>query len=48
MPCWVHSGGKSLHAIVRVDANSLPQYKERVNHIYDVCLKNGLEVEPSE
>lgn len=41
----VHSGGKSLHAIVRVDANSLPQYKERVNHIYDVCLKNGLEVD---
>lgn len=41
----VHSGGKSLHAIVRVDANSLPQYKERVNHIYDVCLKNGLAVD---
>ncbi len=41
----VHSGGKSLHAIVRIDANSLPQYKERVNYLYDVCLKNGLEVD---
>lgn len=41
----VHSGGKSLHAIVKVDANSLPQYKERVNFLYDVCLKNGLEVD---
>lgn len=41
----VHSGGKSLHAIVRIDANSIQQYKERVNHLYDVCLKNGLEVD---
>lgn len=41
----VHSGGKSLHAIVKIDANSIQQYKERVNHLYDVCLKNGLEVD---
>lgn len=41
----VHSGKKSLHAIVRIDANSLPQYKERVDYLYDVCLKNGLEID---
>lgn len=41
----VHSGGKSLHAIVRIDANSIQQYKERVNHLYEVCAKNGLEVD---
>lgn len=41
----VHSGKKSLHAIVRIDANSLQQYKERVDYLYDVCLKNGLEID---
>lgn len=41
----VHSGGKSLHAIVRIEANSMQQYKERVEFLYDVCLKNGLEVD---
>lgn len=41
----VHSGKKSLHAIVKVDANSIQQYKERVDYLYDVCLKNGLEID---
>lgn len=41
----VHSGKKSLHAIVRIDANSLQQYKERVDYLFDVCLKNGLEID---
>lgn len=41
----VHSGKKSLHAIVRVDANSLQQYKERVDYLFDVCIKNGLEID---
>lgn len=41
----VHSGGKSLHAIVRIEANSLQQYKERVDYLYDVCLQNGLEID---
>lgn len=38
----VHSGNKSLHAIVEVNANSPQQYKDRVNYLYDVCEKNGL------
>ena len=39
----VHSGGKSLHAIVRIDAKSLTEYYQKVNYLYDVCRKNGLE-----
>ncbi len=43
--CLVHSGGKSLHAIVRVEAASLEQYRERVRYLYAVCQKHGLEVD---
>ena len=39
----VHSGGKSLHAITRVDAENAGQYKQRVRELYDFCKKNGLE-----
>lgn len=39
----VHSGGKSLHAIVRVEAESLQEYRTRVDYLYSVCQKNGLE-----
>lgn len=41
----VHSGGKSLHAIVRVDAADYTEYKKRVNYLYDVCKKNGMEID---
>ena len=41
----VHSGGKSLHAIVRIDAANYAEYKNRVNYLYDVCRKNGLEID---
>lgn len=43
--CLVHSGGKSLHAIVRVEANSIEQYRERVQYLYKVCEKGGLLVD---
>ena len=39
----VHSGGKSLHAIVRVDASGPEEYRRRVEYLYSVCRKNGLE-----
>ena len=39
----VHSGGKSLHAIVRVDAENPQQYKTRVQDLYKFCKKNGLQ-----
>jgi len=43
--CLVHSGGKSLHAIVKVDANDANQYRKRVEYLYDFLGKNGLKVD---
>ena len=41
----VHSGGKSLHAIVSIDAGSYEEYRQRVDYLYTVCRKNGLEID---
>lgn len=38
----VNSGGKSLHAITRVDAENAQQYKARVQELYEFCKKSGL------
>ena len=43
--CLVHSGGKSLHAIVRVDAQDYTEYRKRVEFLYDFLEKNGLRVD---
>lgn len=43
--CLVFSGKKSLHAIVRVDAADSTEYRKRVDYLYEVCQKNGLEVD---
>jgi hypothetical protein len=43
--CLVHSGGKSLHAIVRVDAPNYSEYQRRVDYLYAVCQKNGLRID---
>ena len=43
--CLVSSGGKSLHAIVRVDAPDYREYQKRVDYLYTVCGKNGLKVD---
>ena len=43
--CLVHSGGKSLHAIVRVDAEDYTEYRKRVEYLYDFLEKNGLKVD---
>lgn len=43
--CLVFSGGKSLHAIVRIDAADFNEYRKRVDYLYNVCLKNGLEID---
>ena len=47
LPCAaiVYSGGKSVHAIVHVDAATQKEYYERVAHIYDICNKNGFKVD---
>lgn len=41
----VYSGGKSLHAIVRIDAASYDEYRKRVDYLYNVCKKNGLNID---
>ncbi len=43
--CMVHSGKKSIHAIVKVDAANYEEYRKRVDYLYDVCKKNGLKVD---
>lgn len=42
-----HTGGKSLHAVVRVDARDREEYRRRVAYIFDVCAKNGLDIDRS-
>ena len=41
----VYSGGKSLHAIVRIDAPNYEEYRKRVDYLYKVCKENGLEID---
>ena len=43
--CLVHSGKKSLHAIVKIDASNYEEYRKRVDYLYNVCQKNGLKVD---
>ena len=43
--CLVHSGGKSLHAIVRIDAGNYDEYRKRVDYLYEVCTKNGMDID---
>jgi RecA-family ATPase len=43
--CLVHSGKKSLHAIVRIEAGNYEEYRKRVDYLYNVCKKNGLKVD---
>ena len=38
----VYSGKKSLHAIVRIDAENYEEYRRRVDFLYQICAKNGL------
>ena len=39
----IHSGGKSLHALVRIDAENQQQYRQRVRDLYDFCKKSGFK-----
>ena len=41
----VYSGGKSIHAIVKIEAGDYAEYKKRVEYLYKVCDKNGLKVD---
>lgn len=41
----VSSGGKSIHAIVKIGAATEKEYRERVDYLYNVCAKNGLVID---
>ena len=43
--CLVHSAGKSLHAIIKVDASNYEEYQKRVKFLYNFLDKNGLKVD---
>lgn len=43
--CMVYSGGKSVHAIVKIDAANYDEYRKRVDYLYNICRKNGLEID---
>ena len=43
--CMVYSGKKSIHAIVHIDAADYYEYRKRVDYLYEVCKKNGLEID---
>lgn len=41
----VHSGNKSLHAIVKVDAANYDEYRQRVEQLYDFLEDNGVSID---
>lgn len=41
----VYSGGKSLHAIVHIDAKDYEEYRERVRRLYDWLAANGISID---
>jgi len=41
----IYSGGKSVHAIVKIDAPNYDEYRKRVDYLYNVCRENGLEID---
>ena len=42
-----HTGGKSLHAVVHIGARDREEYRKRVQYMFDICRKNGLEIDKS-
>lgn len=43
--CLVSSAGKSLHAIVRIDAKDREEYRERVKFLYSYLEEHGMKVD---
>lgn len=41
----VYSGGKSIHAVVKVDAPNYEEYRKRVDYLYKICRKNGFDID---
>ncbi len=45
MAALVSSAGKSVHAIVRVDASDVREYRKRVDFLYDFLANHGVKVD---
>lgn len=47
LPCAaiVSSGGKSIHAIVKIDAESETEYRQRVDELHKILNANGFKVD---
>lgn len=43
--CLVHSGKKSIHAIIKVNAATYEEYRKRVDYLYKICENNGFVVD---
>ena len=43
----IYSGGKSVHALVHIDAQNVNEYKQRVDKLYAECKKNQFVVDES-
>ena len=43
--CVTSSGGKSLHAIVKVDADGPNHFRDRVRYMHDECERNGMSID---
>lgn len=43
--CLVYSGGKSIHAIVKIEAGNYDEYRKRVDYLYGVLQRNGMQVD---
>ena len=41
----VYSGGKSIHAIVKIDAANIQEYEERVQFCHDFLKNNGISID---
>ena len=41
--CLVFSGGKSVHAIVKIEAATYEEYRRRVDYLYTILKKNGFD-----
>ena len=41
----VYSGGKSVHAIVHIDARDIDEYRERVDYLYSYMKNHGIDID---
>ena len=47
LPCAaiIHSGGKSVHAIIKVNARTEEEYRKKVDYLFKTCAENGLPLD---